>query len=68
LSKYKILYFLATMIMIKLKPLEIWIKIKLSQILMNLQQILDKICLLINFKIIQLLEMKYNSQKNQTWP
>ena len=54
--------------MIKLKPLEIWIKIKLSQILMNLQQILDKICLLINFKIIQLLEMKYNSQKNQTWP
>ena len=68
MSKYKILYFLATMIMIKLKPLEIWIKIKLSQILMNLQQILDKICLLINFKIIQLLEMKYNSQKNQTWP
>lgn len=68
MSKYKILYFLATMIMIKLKLLEIWIKIKLSQILMNLQQILDKICLLINFKIIQLLEMKYNSQKNQTWP
>ena len=68
MSKYKILYFLATMIMIKLKLLEIWIKIKLSQILMNLQQILDKICLLINFKIIQLLEMKYNSQKIQTWP